>query len=301
MEVYAYDQFMMGSNTPIQGVVPIQAYPPNQMAVQRPIVVQGQNIALPQFAGTQYVLMQNDPLTELETCTSVIIRQQPEFFELFSGCETQNRYHVFGISPQGYKYMFRCREISGFCMRNCCPSEMREFNMEISQILLNGQLQLFANAFKPFKCSCCCFNRPVIHLNVGEHPVGTIKHLLSCWDPWFEVFESNGNLKYFVSADCCQCGILYTKNICGKFSPAVFNIFAAGTQSIVATITKMSAQSFSEVVTDADSYQITFPPDSTAYDKLLLIALGLMIDYQYFETDGNGNNGGHMGRRHYYY
>ena len=301
MEVYAYDPYGMGSNVPIQGAVPIQAYAPNQMAGQRPIVVQGQNVVLPQFVGIQYALMQNDPLTELETCTGVMIRQQPEFFELFTGCETQNRYHVFGISPQGYKYMFKCRERSDFCMRNCCPSEMREFNMEISQILLNGQIKIFANAFKPFKCSCCCFNRPVIHLNVGDQPVGKIVHLFSCLDPEFQVFEGNGNLKYFVSADCCQCGILCSKNICGKCSQAVFNIFEAGTNSIVATITKMPASSYSEYVTDADTYKITFPSGSTAYEKLLLIALGLMIDYQYFETDENSNNGGHMRRRHYYY
>jgi hypothetical protein len=38
-------------------------------------------------------------------------------------------------------------------------------------------------------------------------------------------------------------------------------------------------------VTDADSYQVNFPPNASPYDKLLIIALGLMIDYQYFETD----------------
>ena len=62
----------------------------------------------------------------------------------------------------------------------------------------------------------------------------------------------------------------------------------------------MSAQSFSEMVTDADSYQISFPPGATAEDKLLLIALGLMIDYQYFETDSSDNNTHHT-RRGYGY
>ena len=49
----------------------------------------------------------------------------------------------------------------------------------------------------------------------------------------------------------------------------------------------MSAQSYSEVVTDADSYKVTFPQDASPNDKILLIALGLMIDYQYFETDAD--------------
>ena len=39
---------------------------------------------------------------------------------------------------------------------------------------------------------------------------------------------------------------------------------------------------------------IGFPEGATAKDKLLLIALGLMIDYQYFETDaGSSEERGH--------
>ena len=49
----------------------------------------------------------------------------------------------------------------------------------------------------------------------------------------------------------------------------------------------MSAQSYAEVITDADSYKVSFPQGASAYDKLLLIVLGLMIDYQYFETNAN--------------
>jgi hypothetical protein len=36
---------------------------------------------------------------------------------------------------------------------------------------------------------------------------------------------------------------------------------------------------------ERENYKITFPPQSTVNDKLLLTALGLMIDYQYFEID----------------
>ena len=74
-----------------------------------------------------------------------------------------------------------------------------------------------------------------------------------------------------------------------KFSSANFDILD-GTSNKVGQITKMSAQSYSEVVTDADSYQVSFPQQASAEDKLLLIALGLMIDYQYFESSSNDTN-----------
>ena len=62
----------------------------------------------------------------------------------------------------------------------------------------------------------------------------------------------------------------------------------------------MPAQSFGEAATDADSYQVGFPQNSTPEDKLLLIGLGLMIDYQYFETSASDSGSGY-GRRGYGY
>ena len=57
-----------------------------------------------------------------------------------------------------------------------------------------------------------------------------------------------------------------------------------GTSEVVGHIIKKTAE-LDELVTDADSYQVNFPQNASPYDKLLIIALGLMIDYQYFETD----------------
>ena len=282
IQPYAYD-YNLGSNAPM----PIQ----NQGVAMPAIYIPGTQVQGQQIGGIQVVYVQ-DPLTELENCKGVIIRQQPEVFEALTGCETPNRYHVFGETPQGLKYLFKCFERSGWFMRCCCPSNIREFNMDISHVVNEGLQTLskkFGNAFKPFKIPCFCCNRPEIYVNLGDQSnlVGRIKHSFSFCDPEFEVFEANGNLKYFVHADCCQCGLLCANNICGKFSTAIFNIYATGTNNHVATISKMTAQSYTEVITDADSYKVSFPEGSSTYDKLLLIALGLMIDYQYFETDDN--------------
>ena len=297
--VYAYDPYNPGSSIPISmpvtpGVVPVAGAAP---------VLAGQP-RMPAFAGIQYVLVQ-DPMAELNNCKCVIIRQQPELFEMITGCETANRYHVFGIdNNNAYKYLFKCNERSGFCQRNCCPSNMREFNMDIYQpstVALPTNVSSFAKAFKPFRCPCFCLNRPEINVSVGAENIyiGKIKHLFSCCDPEFEIYNSQG-LKYYVRADCCQCGLLCSNNICGKLSTAQFDIYQAGAGNIIANITKMTAQNYAEAVTDADSYQVGFPQGATAEDKLLLIALGLMIDYQYFETDSSDENRRRTGHRRGY-
>ena len=46
------------------------------------------------------------------------------------------------------------------------------------------------------------------------------------------------------------------------------------------------------MATDADSYTVNFPPTADAYDKLLLMGLAIMADYQFFESNANDQKGG---------
>lgn len=295
--MYPVDPYNPGSNIPqMAGATMPGAVMPG-MPIQGTAMPVG---AVNQFQGIQYVLVQ-DPLTELDNCKGVLIKQQPEILEAYTGCETPNRYHVFGETPNGYLYLFKCFERSGYCMRNCCASNMREFNMDVLHVTQVG-VKKFANVFKPFKCPCFCCNRPIInvYLSDGNSFVGRITHTFTCCDPEFEVYDANGHLKYFVHADCCQCGLLCSNNFCGKMSTATFNILSTS-NNVVGNITKMTA-TYAEMITDADSYYLAFPPDANASDKFLLIALGLMIDYQYFETSpgDKGNRGAYgYGRRIY--
>ena len=288
---YVNDPYNLGSNSPAV-VAPI-----SNAGVAMPV-------QMPTAQAPNIVFVQ-DPMSELNNCTGVIIRQQPELFEAITGCETANRYHVYGQTSQGLKYLFKCMERSDYCMRACCPSSVREFNMEIYHILNLGQQasKLFANALKPYMIPCFCCCRPEMTLLLGEQKevVGKIINLFTCCDPEFEVYDKNGNVKFRVHADCCQCGLMCANNICGKFSSANFDIYDGTLTNKVGNISKMPAQSYTEMVTDADSYQVSFPAQASAHDKLLLIALGLMIDYQYFETDSSGDNNGYYHRRGYGY
>ena len=273
-----------------------------QMIAMPPPNYQQQNQMQMPFGGMQFVYV-IDPLTELGNCTGVEIKQQPEFFEMITGCETANRYHVFGQSPQGIKYLFKCNERSGWCMRNCCPSNVRQFDMNITHISSTNSMVTelkkdFANIFKPFKCTICCINRPQIFLtlNDGNKRVGMIRHTFTLCDPEFEIYDENHSLKYIITADCCQCGLLFNNAFFGKISEVIFNILIPSKNQVVGTLIKKSANA-AELVIDADSYQINFPQTATPTDKLLIIALGLMIDYQYFET--NSSDKTHNKRKHH--
>ena len=264
----------------------------------------GQNQMPQLFPGMQFTYVQ-DPMTELAYCTGIEIRQQPEIFEMITGCETANRYHVFGKTLQGYKYLFKCNEKSGWFMRNCCPSNFRQFSMDIVHITsgnpdVPGFSKNFANLFKPFKCTLCCFCRPEMYVTLteGNQRVGMIRHACTLCDPEFYIYDETGKLLYILHADCCQCGLVFANNFFGKLSEVVFSIYGPGRDQIIGNILKKPA-SFSEMVTDADTYQINFPKNATPKEKLLIIGLALMIDYQYFETNNINDEQKGRGRGHH--
>ncbi len=266
------------TNQPVPPVAPVAPMPVN-------------------FAGITYVYVP-DPLAELAISTGVLIRQQPQFLEQITGCESPNRYYVFSQSPQaGMKLLFMCKELSECCQRNCCSASAREFIMDIKHVANAGAMNdNFQNSYvhvnKPFKCTCFCLERPemTVSFSQGNQLIGKVKQPFTCCDPEFTVYDNAGVARFYIHADCCQCGILCSNNFCGKMSEALFNIYTdIGMTQPVGSIIKKVA-SFSEMVTSADSYQVNFPATATPNEKLLLIVPGLMIDYQFFEQKADNDN-----------
>ena len=251
----------------------------------------------PLFGGIQFVYVP-DPMTELALSTGVLIRQEAQVFEQITGCESPNRYYVFSQSPQGgMKLLFKCKEYSECCMRNCCPASTREINMVIKHIATAANLDEnfsapFVDVKKPFKCTCCCLERPEMLVNFGgtKQPLGRIKQVFTCCDPLFNIYDNTGSLRYIIHGECCQCGLCCANNFCGKLSEVIFNLYSSEDRTKPSgSIIKKSATA-AELVTSADSYQVNFPANSSPQDKMLLIVSALMIDYQYFEETASENN-----------
>ena len=279
-----------------QNLYPPQAgaYTTNVAYAQPPVSYAPQTVPPAIFGGMQFIYVQ-DPMSELVSCPSLLIRQEPDFLENFSGCEQPNIYHIFGNSPLGMRYLFKCIENSDFCSRKFCRSDQRPFNMNIIHCNSFDQLGLgyttsFATMQKPCMCTVCCLCRPEIEviLKSTNQPVGKVKYIYTLCDPTFELYSISGGLKYIVTADCCQCA-LRCSGFLGKTSEGVFNILDAQNNQVVGRITKEPAD-ISELVTDADSYVVNFPVNADANDKLILIGMALMIDYQFFETDASSEH-----------
>jgi hypothetical protein len=53
--------------------------------------------------------------------------------------------------------------------------------------------------------------------------LGRIEHPFTCCDPIFNIVDNKDNLKWKVTADCCQCGIM-CRDRYGKCSDVLFPI-----------------------------------------------------------------------------
>lgn len=71
----------------------------------------------------------------MDKSDGVYIKQKFELLEALTGWETPNTYKVYRINDKGDKVdkdaMFKAKEKSGWCMRMCCPGNMRAFEMKI--------------------------------------------------------------------------------------------------------------------------------------------------------------------------
>ena len=231
-----------------------------------------------------------DPMTELDQSSGAIIKQQVELMEVLTGCETQNRYHVFLQTPMGLKYAFKCNERSDSCGRCCCPADCRPLSMIIRHVISYDQLnsdlaKIFFHIDKPCEMGCCCLCRPYmdVRLTDTKQYLGQVREPCTCCDLETDIYNSSGALCYRIVGDCCQYGLCFGNDI-EKLANIRFDIFQDGV--MVGSMRKLSS-SFGEFFTKADSYQISFPPNSSPEEKMLLIIAGLMIDYQYFEKDDN--------------
>jgi hypothetical protein len=118
---------------------------------------------------------------------------------------------------------------------------------------------------------------------------GKITFPYTCCDPKYEILDRFDKLKYIVTADCCQCGLMCRASY-GMCSEVTFQIQRPDSNQQIGYIKKVFSGLIQELVTSADNFELVFPQDATPEEKLMLIGNVLMIDYSFFEDKGKDAN-----------
>ena len=304
------------------GAVPIQQHP-GAVLIAYPPIQPVQYAGAPPMAYPAAVQMpypsvpmtqappKQTPMEVLQAMEGAWISQKPQYLESFGPCEFENKYRVYGTKSKGenlkkdkHDKVFKCKERSTCCQRHCVAASMREFNMIVSHhdYVFNSRKNKHVSKWIPFlslkrdySCTCMCLNRPIIDVECvyrgAKKKIGHIVDTFKCCDYSFLLYEEKSpDPCYRVNASCCQCGFMFHLPY-GPCKEILFDIIdiKAG-EAKVGEMKKVWGGCAKELLSNADSYSVSFPKKQTWEQRALLLACVLFVDYRYFEEREEDKN-----------
>lgn len=237
--------------------------------------------------------------------TGIYVKQKFDVLEAMTGCDTPNRYYVFEQSSQGAakkKKIFRCKEKSGWCARNCMSADCKPFQMEISKCFKEEEYDEEHPVIildRECKCTCMCCNRPTMTVNIVENgqnrPIGRVVDSWDCVNYSFTIYDAQDKKRFFIKAGCCQCGF-WCKCPCETCESITFDLYSGEEEKPEAPILKKGTGScIKNAAGSADHFACPFPMTATWEDKVLLLSAILMIDFMMFEEKAGNTKGPAVG------
>lgn len=162
--------------------------------------------------------------------------------------------------------LFKCKEKSSCFQRYCLSASMRSFkvNIEVNESFIDVHKQTnvkwspFLSLERDYKCTCCCFNRPVLKVIHNENNQNdVIGYVTDCWSCCDYIYELRGyedkNSSYTIHGSCCQCGLCF-RCPCGPCKKVDFDILSNESKSPEGCISKVWPGLVEAVFSNADSY-----------------------------------------------
>jgi len=252
------------------------------------------SIAVPESAkmerGTNPVL--NSHVTSTKTMS---IRQTRKgWFQECCGCEARSEFKLF---KEGESDEFATAlEDSGCCIRFCC-APCHPYKMTVKEKGTDAELLSMDRPFKcpicPCKCCCsCCYQS--MTMTSGGQPIGSIKEQCFCCVPRFTAYDGEGKELYKMHQPTCCGGCCI--NCCAEGNPcgrgcckASFRIYPAdqdktdGNAPHIGLILKTPKSLKTELFTDANAFDLTFPENASANEKALLMGTAMFFNSNFFE------------------
>jgi len=222
-------------------------------------------------------------LEYLTQVDQLICKQIVEMFEVLTGWECKNKYRILNTLNQQVYYAF---EESDLCNRMCCGPN-RGFIIHITDNYQQEVLRIE----RPFKCckGCCwcaegCCDYPVYVKDAQGNLLGSVHMRNSKCAPHFGIYDVNETLIYDMWGPCCPCQCCL-----GCTGDIKFPMISQRDHSEVGTISKIWTGVCRDILTDADTFGVTFPMDLDVKHKALMIGAVFVIDFMVFETQNNNN------------
>ncbi|RMX42103.1 hypothetical protein pdam_00001309 [Pocillopora damicornis] len=213
-------------------------------------------MSLQQGYQTQPVQQQPGCPPGLEYLTAVdqlLIQQQVELLEAFTGFESNNKYKI--CNSMGQQVYFAAED-TDCCTRQCCgpgrPFEMKVFdNMQREEIEIQSP---------------------------PGTVIGYVEQKWTWWKAKLEIQDAQRQPIMVVNGPCCPCS-------CG--SDVEFPLNSLDGSSEIGMISKQWTGLAREMFTDAENFGVRFPLDLDVKYKAILMGATFLIDFMFFEHSNN--------------
>jgi len=213
-------------------------------------------------------------------------------FQEMLGCEANTEFLISTMENTS-NFLYYAIEDTSCCIRFFCPA-LRPFTITVSDGGAPGGSPLTYNE-RFFRCpagncKCCCYQE--IQVRDGANaPVGAIVEDMWFCVPMFKVNDASGNHQYNLhQPTCCggMCVDCCAEGCCNCRIP--FYVFEPGKQATgeqCGSITKIWSGLGTELFTDADKFEMHFPPGADSNTKATLLGGTFLLNQLLFRIDLN--------------
>lgn len=244
-----------------------------------------------------------DPYALFSGAEQAYIDQYYKISDLFVICPLYYNYRIsleYCVGEEEGKrkleayHLFTTKEITPSCSHNCLPNQSRQIDVNIFNYIVDPkekEMQKFVTIKKPCRCAlsclCACCSRPTFQVQTPIEDLGKIVETRTICDPVLHVLDINDDIAYIIKASCCQCGYCLRDACCnGERCARCEFVILDKNEKGKGKITKYH-RSGKKVQPDYDQLVITFPPDSSCQEKILIMCATLAIEYLYFQNLSN--------------
>ncbi|XP_069831493.1 phospholipid scramblase 2-like [Dendropsophus ebraccatus] len=205
----------------------------------------------------------------------LLVHQQVELLEAFTGFETNNKYEI--KNSMGQRVYFAAEE-NDCCTRNFCGAA-RSFSMTIVDNASREVIRLI----RPYRCSACCFPCCLQKMEVQAPPGQIVGYIKQNWHPCLPKFTIQNDREediFKLHGPCIPCSCCSDVN---------FELKSLDESSVLGKVSKQWSGAVKEYFTDADNFGVQFPMDLDVKIKAVILGATFLIDFMFFEKSGDKN------------
>ena len=226
----------------------------------------------------------------MEALQGVFIKEKTDWMEAVGGCESKNAYRIKSVGNDDGPTLFRAKEDSGCCTRNCIAPALRPFHMYIRNEYTQENTILLE---REYSLPILCLFRPVIKVfeilrGLKNYEIGYIVDSYACCTIMFDVYDHSNKWIYRMSTEWCQRGI-QCKCPCDSCKEVEFVVTDPRGREV--TRAKREGRGWvKNIATDSDQFRLMFTKDMPWNHRTLLTSAVLFADFRLFEMGKEGNN-----------